>query len=130
MSFHKINQGKEVQKSVEEEISTHNTAFYTMFGKHEWVDDGGFPRMDSENVDTFAKSITDEDKNKFFAKRGRYGKLFNPIGIYSEGTAGKQMRHAGRHEWQFKEVSKKTFDFYIRFLKTKNSAWLHNAERE
>ena len=130
MNFHKINEEKKVQRSVEQEISDQKTAFYTMFGKHDWVDEEGFPRMDSESVDTYAKSIIDENKNKFFVKRGRYGKLFNPIGIYSEGTAGKQMRHAGRPEWQFKEASQKTFDFYIRFLKTRNSAWLHNAERE
>tara|TARA_R110000824_G_scaffold273457_1_gene461944 strand:+ start:169 stop:561 length:393 start_codon:yes stop_codon:yes gene_type:complete len=130
VNFHKINEERDVQKSVQEEISSQETAFYTMFGKHEWLDEEGFPRAHSESLDTHAKSIVDENKSKFFVKRGRYGKLFNPIGIFSEGTSGKQLRHAGRPEWQFKEASKETFDFYIRFLKTKNSAWLHNAERE
>jgi hypothetical protein len=40
------------------------------------------------------------------------------------------MRHAGRPEWEFKETTKQVFDKYINFLKTKNVAWLNNAERD
>jgi len=50
--------------------------------------------------------------------------------MYSEGMAKKQLRHAGRPEWEFKETNEQVFTKYIKFLKTKNTAWLNNAERE
>jgi hypothetical protein len=50
--------------------------------------------------------------------------------MYSEGTAKKQMRHAGKPEWEFKETNEVVFNKYINFLRTKNIAWLNNAERE
>ncbi|NDB58966.1 hypothetical protein EB001_10995, partial [bacterium] len=67
---------------------------------------------------------------KFFIKIGTYGKVFNPIGMYSEGQNNKFLSKIGRQEWQFKEVNEKTFDLYLNFLSTKNIAWLSNAERE
>ena len=68
---------------------------------------------------------------KYTATTERYTlSLHDALPIYSEGTARKQMRHAGRPEWQFKETTKQVFDKYINFLKTKNVAWLNNAERD
>ena len=130
MSTFKIHGEKPVQKSVKEELQEQETLLYTIFGKHEWLDDEGFPRMNKETHDAHAKSIVGGSKTRFFIKRGRYGKLYNPIGMYSEGTEKKQLRHAGRPEWEFREETEKVFNFYIQFLKTKNSAWLSNAERE
>ena len=126
----RIHKEKDIQKSPEEEIQEKETFLYTVFGKHDWLDDDGFPRLDSEGTDTYAKAIAGNERIKFFVKRGRHGRLYNPIGLYSEGTANKQLRHAGKPEWEFKETTERTFDFYINFLKTKNSAWLSNAERE
>jgi len=67
---------------------------------------------------------------KYYVKRGRHGRLFNPIGLYSEGQSKKQLRHAGRPEWTFSECNERVFSYYIEFLKTRNAAWLNNAERE
>jgi len=130
MSTFKIHKEKDVQKSNEEELQSQDTLLYTIFGKHDWLDEEGFPRINQEVPDAYAKSIVGNSKTKFFVKRGRYGKLYNPIGLYSEGTANKQLRHAGRPEWEFRQETEEVFNFYIKFLKTKNSAWLHNAERE
>ena len=47
--------------------------------------------------------------------------------MYSEGMAKKQLRHAGRPEWEFKETNEQVFTKYIKFLKTNNTAWLNNA---
>jgi hypothetical protein len=112
-------------------------ACYTFAGKQEFLDDDGFPCIFPEDgeeffdmVDAYALKFTHDGKDTFFVKRGKYGKLYNPIGMYTEGTSNKQMRHAGKPEWTFRKTSKKIFDYYIQFLKTKNLAWLHNAERE
>ena len=130
MNMFRIHKERDVQKPADEELREQKTFFYTIFGKHDWLDDEGFPRVNEEAPDAYAKSISGNFETKFFVKRGRYGKLYNPIGLYSEGTANKQLRHAGKPEWEFKKETEKVFNFYINFLKTKNSAWLNNAERE
>ena len=121
-----INQNKE-------ENNDSSTEVFTIYGKQEFQDSKGFPRLEESNedhADAYAKKIAVGRRTKYYVKRGRYGRLYNPIGLYSEGTARKQMRHAGRPEWEFKETTKQVFDKYINFLKTKNVAWLNNAERD
>ena len=115
------------------DASTSTAEVFTIKGKESFVDGDGYPRLeegDQDDYDAFAKRITIGQRDKYYVKRGRHGRLFNPIGLYSEGTAKKQLRHAGKPEWEYKETTQEVFDKYIRFLKTKNVAWLNNAERE
>ena len=122
--FHKINEEKTEDKSKTVDV-------FTISGKQTEKDSDGFPRLDQEqedHYDAYSKKIG--KRVKYFVKRGRYGRLYNPIGMYSEGTAKKQMRHAGRPEWEFKETNETVFNKYINFLRTKNIAWLNNAERD
>lgn len=131
-----FNISKESKKNKDVTIKA-NTVVYTMSGKQDFLDEDGYPRLNDlsgkkaeDRHEAHAKVLPDGDKTKFFAKIGRHGKLYNPIGMYSEGTSAKHVKHAGRPEWVFREVTKKVFDYYIQFLKTKNAAWLNNAERE
>ena len=124
--FHKINEDKIEEKSKTVDV-------FTISGKHTEKDSEGFPRLDEDQQDhheAYAKRIKIGNRIKYYVKRGRYGKLYNPIGMYSEGTSKKQVRHAGRPEWEFKETNEDVFRKYINFLRTKNTAWLHNAERD
>tara|TARA_R100000742_G_C4272668_1_gene91949 strand:+ start:110 stop:490 length:381 start_codon:yes stop_codon:yes gene_type:complete len=124
--FHKINEDKQPRKDKGLDL-------YTISGKQSWSCEEGYPRLDEEKADhydCYAKKITIGTRIKYYVKRGRHGKLFNPIGMYSEGMAKKQLRHAGRPEWEFKETNERVFIKYIKFLKTKNTAWLNNAERD
>jgi len=129
-AFHKIDKNKETEEP------KRLVEVYTIAGKQDYFDDDGFPRLDEsaedaeDAPDAHAKSVTIGQRKKFFVKVGRHGRLFNPFGMYSEGTAAKQMRHAGKPEWNFLESEERVFDHYIQFLKSKNPAWLHNAERE
>ena len=52
------------------------------------------------------------------------------MGMYSEGMASKRLGHAGKLEWRFVEIKERPFEFYKNFLKTRNLAYLTNAERE
>ncbi len=83
----------------------------------------------------FAKKVSikkskDETKHKYYAKVGIEGFMFNPWGPFSEGTQGDYAKGHGKSAWSFKEVTEKCFNFYIKFLQSKNQAWLKNAERE
>lgn len=74
--------------------------------------------------------ITIGQRTKYYAKRGKHGRLYNPIGMFSEGMVQKRLGHAGKLEWRFVEIGERAFQFYRDFLRTKNIAYLHNAERE
>ena len=94
--FHKIKEDKAEDKSRTVDV-------FTISGKQTEKDSDGFPRLDQEqqdHYDAYAKRITLGKRVKYYVKRGRYGKLYNPIGMY------------------------------INFLRTKNIAWLNNAERD
>jgi hypothetical protein len=118
---------KDNVESIQQERAT---SYYTIFGQHDFIDSSNRPRVKTDSSDVFAKLIANQSGRKFFIKIGTYGKVFNPIGMYSEGQNNKFLSKIGRQEWQFKEVNEKTFDLYLNFLSTKNIAWLSNAERE
>lgn len=105
--------------------------YYTMLGDHEFLDENNKPRTHEEKNTVVAKSIQiDNNPLRYYIKVGTYGKIYNPIGLYSEGKNTKFLSKIGRKEFEFKEVNQKVFDLYTTFLSTKNIAWLNNAERE
>jgi hypothetical protein len=55
--------------------------------------------------------------------------MFNPVSIYGNKDL-RLLENISRNNKQYKEVNQKVFDMYLQFLSTKNTAWLHNAERE
>ena len=108
---------------------------YTMIGTQDHLE-SDYPCLSltsaqaEESADAYAMKIQIGKRTKYYAKTGRHGRLFNPIGMYSEGTAAKKLGHAGRLEWRFIEIGERVFYFYRDFLKTRNLAYLNNAERE
>jgi hypothetical protein len=116
----------ELQNKTEENKSY----FYTIIGKQQFFDEDKNPLVHKENSEVFAKKVISNNKTKYYIKVGTYGKIYNPIGLFSEGTANKFLAKIGKKAWEFKEVNYKIFDMYVSFLRTKNIAWLNNAERE
>lgn len=103
---------------------------YTVLGNQEYFDEEKKPRIDDEDK-ALAKSVSIDGRSpKYYIKVGTYGKIYNPIGLYSEGHSEKFLAKIGRKQFEFKEVNQKIFDMYVTFLTTKNLAWLNNAERE
>jgi hypothetical protein len=127
---HIINQDKKVSEPTREET------VYTMKGDEDYLNNGGYPCLDiamdeaQQNDKAYAIKVCIDEKETYYAKLGTYGRLFNPVGLYSEGTSSQDLKHAGRPRWMLQEVDKKVFDFYVDFLRTKNPSYLHNAERE
>ena len=104
--------------------------FFTILGSHEFIDANKYPRTSAENKNTFAKQITKNQTQKFYIKTGTYGRIYNPMGLFSEGKSDKFVAKIGKKEYDFQEVNFKIFEMYLNFLSTKNIAWLNNAERE
>lgn len=102
---------------------------YTIFGNHDFIDDDQNPRTNDPSK-SLAKHTLTNSKHKYYIKIGSHGKIYNPMGLYSEGTSNKFLAKIGKNAWEFTEVNQKVFDMYLNFLRTKNQAWLNNAERE
>jgi hypothetical protein len=103
---------------------------FTIVGKHDYIDSDKNPRLNKETSEVCAKKILSDKATKFYIKTGLYGKIYDPIGLYTEGTGAKFLAKTGKKAWEFKQVNQKVFEMYVSFLKTKNKAWLTNAERE
>ena len=127
---HVINKKKATKNPKRTEV------VYTLTGKEEYLANDHYPciKLDSETAqespDAFAMKITIGQRTKYYAKLGKHGRLYNPIGMFSEGMVSKRLGHAGKLESRFTEISERVFNFYKDFLRTKNIAYLHNAERE
>jgi hypothetical protein len=104
-------------------------------------DDNGDIIFDSpQEIDPSDKSchakivLIKQDSDSYYTKRyvkmGLDGLLFNPWGMYSEGTEDKYVTRYGKPQWSFAEVTEKCFINYVKFLQSRNRAWLNNAERE
>jgi len=93
----------------------------------EELDDGSVVIAENRN-EAYAKLEATDTGVYYYIKRGPNGHFFNPIGLYDEGK--HQKRHAGESVWVFKEVNKRAFEYYLKFLQNRNKAWLTNAERE
>ena len=125
-----IDKDKDVKETKRTEV------IYTITGQQDYLEGDKYPcvQMDAETAkessSAFAMQITIGKRTKYYAKRGRHGRLYNPLGMFSEGMAAKRLGHAGRLEWRFIEIGERAFSFYRDFLRTKNIAYLHNAERE
>lgn len=105
--------------------------YYTILGDHDYLDENNRPRANEENNKVVAKTVTTDSKpSRYYIKVGTYGKIYNPIGLYSEGNNTKFLSKIGRKQFEFKEVNNQIFNLYLNFLTTKNVAWLNNAERE
>jgi hypothetical protein len=104
---------------------------YTLKGKEDFLDTDQFPCVQNEeDIRTHAKLVQIDKSTRYYVKMGKTGRLFDPMGLFDEGQQLKQMRHAARPHWSFRQTSEKVFDLYTSYLKTKNPAHLHNAERE
>jgi len=86
---------------------------------------------DPQSKNIFAKKIFRKNgSNKFLIKTSSNGKLYNPITIYGQEKENTFLDKICRSNTKFAEVNLKTFNLYLRFLESKNTAWLNNAERE
>lgn len=103
---------------------------FTFLGDHDYLDEDEYPRTNNDTAKVLAKIRKGVSNTKYFIKVGSHGQIFNPIGMYSEGKQSKFLSKIGKLEFALKEVNKKIFGMYINFLKTKNVAWLNNAQRE
>ena len=95
----------------------------------------GPSEINPEDANCFSKkeeilNANGSTRQRYFVKVGTDGSIFNPWGLFSEGTQSNYAKRMGKSRWNFKEVNKRCFELYNNFLESRNQAWLANAERE
>jgi len=110
---------------------SNSISYYTIMGSQDFLDENEQPRCTNEtSKNIFAiKTIRDDGSIKYTIKLDNRGKMYNPLSIYGESQASSFLDRVCRSNNKYKEVNQKSFEMYLYFLKTKNIAWLHNAER-
>lgn len=122
-SIFRINKDKEDQE--------YKYTYYVLFGQHDNLDENSNPiTLDSKKSIAYSRLNNSTMTEDYYVKVGLYGKIFNPMGLFSEGRQNKFLSKVGKNEFNFTKVNKKVFQMYVNFLRTKNLAWLNNAERE
>lgn len=113
-------------------LTDNGNEFFTVLGSEDFMDSNSCPRItkDTDNRILAKKIIRDDGSTKYSIKTDASGKFQNPISMYGIEKSNNFLDRICRSSDKFKEVNMKTFNMYITFLRTKNPAWLHNAERE
>jgi hypothetical protein len=105
--------------------------FYTIVGNDDYLDSNGSPRLETESDKVCAKKLYRADGSlRFYIRLANNNSVYNPISLYGDEKPNTFLDRVVRSGFKFKEVNEKVFKMYLGFLKTKNVAWLHNAERE
>jgi len=134
MGLHKINKDKPLEKDGFSGSGETEKIMGFTSGKDKSVDFDASQTIDPDSPNCYAKRMTicgeGGTRYKNYIKMGLHGYMYNPWGLYSEGTQHKDSRHTGKAAWEFRQVNEKAFNYYLRFLQTRNTAWLNNSERE
>lgn len=127
----KLNDKNFIFQQAPKDEDVRQVEYFTLIGENDFFDDQNRPRSNAENKSTVAKSVkVNNNPARYYIKVGAYGKIYNPIGLFSEGKNTKFLSKIGKKEFEFTEVNQRVFDMYMNFLVSKNIAWLNNAERE
>lgn len=106
--------------------------YFSLKGFADFIDTNNNNRIKEEDSDkVFAKKLVRDDGSyRLYIRLDNNGKLYNPMSIYGETKQSSFLDRVCRSQNKFKEVNQKAFSLYLSFLKNKNLAWFHNAERE
>jgi hypothetical protein len=108
-----------------------STEYYTISGSEDFFDDNQLPRLNQESDKVYAKKIIRDDNTvRYCIRLSLSNKLYDPTSVYGLDKTKSFLDNTVRSENRFKNVNPQVFELYTNFLKTKNTAWLHNAERE
>lgn len=117
--------------SIKKDNKSSLTEYYTLSGNQDFFDENELPRLSSESDKVYAKKIIREDNSiRYCIRLSLSNKLYDPTSTYGLDKTKSFLDNTVRSEDRFKNVSHKVFDLYTTFLKTKNTSWLYNAQRE
>jgi len=111
---------------------TNEDQFFGLLKDKDFTDENNNPRIrDENNQQVLAKLKYKSDNSpRYLIRIDETKKIYNPFSYLPENKSIKLLHAISSDSILFKEVNKKCFDFYLTFLKTSNTSWILNAERE
>jgi hypothetical protein len=127
--------------TVSQKNEINSSRFYTTLQYQEFTDEDDNSRLPIENNKVFAKAIKsgfsrDINKSgpthyKFYIRIFPNQKLYDPFPKYSvSDNKNSFVDKVCRSETGYKEVPESIFNMYLNYLRTENSQWLYQAQRE
>lgn len=115
-----------------EQSGTSTAVYYTMYGEHEALDELGNPIVTEPNKSKALAYKTQKvnGDHRYMIRTNYSKKLYNPLSIYGKDKSFNLLDNITRSNIEYKEVNSNAFAFYLKFLSSKNIAWLNKAERE
>ena len=118
-----------------------DSKFYTTLQYQEYADEEDNSRVKTENSNVFAKAIKNGLSRDMTKKGPQYYRyyirclpnkaIFDPFPKYSVSDNRQSfIDRICRPETSYREVSPSIFEKYLNYLKTENSQWLKNAQKE
>jgi hypothetical protein len=102
--------------------------YYTIFGKHTFTDEEGNPVIEDEKK-AYAKVIQNRNGTTYYIKVESDGRPFDPLGLYASREEHRLNQVRGKDSVRFTKTNEVVYNFYIKYLRTKNRVYLKNAER-
>jgi hypothetical protein len=89
---------------------------------------------ESKNGQFAKKHVYDTGAEKYYLKYGvtglYRGKLMEPFGTeFNKGDEMKFIKGRGVEAYKYEQVSERSFNFYLEYLRSKNKSYYLNAER-
>lgn len=116
------------QSSVQNNQTEKN--FFCLTTDADFIDKQNNGRHESQKKTTLALIQTKDGKSFYQIKVSSNNQLFNPFSKFDSEKSYSFLDNVVRPIDKFINVNKAVFDYYLRFLQTKNIVWLNKAERE
>ena len=106
--------------------------YYSSITSYDFIDKDNNPRINEENdIRVLAKiKVKNNAIPKYLIRINNFKKIYDPSLDLSENKTSENLYQDDNTIMNFKDVNKNTFDLYLSFLRTLNSSWIRNAERE
>lgn len=111
--------------------SSLESVYYGSIKNYDFIDEDNNPRLNKEEDNRVLAKIKTKDNGsqKYLIRLDNLKKIYDPTLDMSENKSTNLFDIDGA-EIPFKEVNKKVFGLYLSFLRTMNTSWIRNAERE
>lgn len=106
--------------------------YYGWKDSYDFIDDNDAPRInDPDSARILAKKIYQNNNHcTFLIRITQDNKPYNPMNTKNLDAKKYNFNTNLRNNISYKKVSSRAFDYYLKFLRSKNISWLHNTERE
>ena len=138
-SLHTTGASDDNNGPVSDEVD--GTTYYTFIGQHDELDEKNRPLLirdpeftkqeweDRNEEWLLAKKIKLGNRQRYYVKIDQNGDLYNPLGLFTHKNDRIFTRKKDLERQKLISVNKDMFNCYVRFLSTKNVAWLSQAKQ-